>query len=243
MEKVIVYGRLPVLEYIKSELFSNESKLLIQSSIKKSQINDIIAVAKKKKIPIQETDKKAIQKFSHNENTQGVVLTNVFSFRKISSDAYENLANNRSVIVLFDQLTDPHNTGAIIRSAEALGASCAVITTSHQSPITSVTIKSSAGATAHLPIHTVSNLSNEIDRLKKRGFWIAGSSDHGEDNPSRLYDLRPLAIVIGSEGQGMRKLTESKCDFIFNIPLQGKISSLNASVAAGILLYESLKHH
>ncbi len=158
----------------------------------------------------------------------------------LEKGAYADIASRGGVVVLLDQIIDPHNAGAIMRSAEALGADGIIIPSAHQAPVTPVTVKSSAGASAHLPVGIVSNLAQEIGILKEAGFWIAGSSQNGQHKASLLRDIRPLGIVIGSEGEGMRRLTEKKCDYVCSIPLRGHISSLNASVAAGILLYSAL---
>jgi 23S rRNA (guanosine2251-2'-O)-methyltransferase len=240
METGMIYGRIPVYEYLKSDLVSATSTLFIQDTIKKSQISQIISEASKAGIRIEYRDKKFLSKQSGGENHQGILLSGTRLFHDLDRNDYADIARNNGVIVLLDQITDPHNAGAIIRSAEALGASGVIIPAARQAPVNSVAIKSAAGATAHIPVGVVSNLAQEIDQLQKGGFWIAGSSDHGQTDPGELHSIRPLGIVIGSEGDGMRNLTEKKCDYICRIPMQGKVSSLNASVASGILLYKAL---
>ena len=142
-----------------------------------------------------------------------------------------------------DRISDPHNVGSIIRSAEALGASGVALSRAHSAEVTPVVVKASAGATAHLPVLTVSNVAQFLERAKARGFWIIGASGEGESSPEDVAEVRPAVLVIGSEGEGMRRLTEHKCDYMVRIPLRGTIASLNASVAAGIILYELLKRH
>ena len=145
------------------------------------------------------------------------------------------------MIVLLDQLTDPHNIGSIIRTAEALGADAAVMTKANSPDINATIIKTSAGATAYLKIITISNVAGFLENAKKAGFWIIGSDADGSEDLAQLKEQKPAVIIIGSEGAGMRRLTRENCDFVFRIPLKGRISSLNASVAAGILLYEVMK--
>ncbi|MCU0822459.1 MAG: 23S rRNA (guanosine(2251)-2'-O)-methyltransferase RlmB, partial [Spirochaetes bacterium] len=143
--------------------------------------------------------------------------------------------------VLLDQLSDPYNIGSIIRSAEALGADAAVMPRSNSPDINETIKKTSAGATAHLKIMSISNVAGFIDSAKEAGFWIIGSDEEGSEELDRMKELKPAVIIIGNEGTGMRRLTREKCDFVFRIPLKGKISSLNASVAAGIMLYIAMK--
>lgn len=163
------------------------------------------------------------------------------SHRLDENEFLNHVLLERGILVLLDQLTDPHNIGSIIRTAEALGAAGLVITKSRSTDINSTVIKTSSGATAHLRILTISNISNFIEKAKKIGFWIIGTGERGNAKLSLLKEMKPSIIIIGNEGKGIRRLTQEKCDIIAQIPLKGKISSLNASVAAGIILYEALK--
>lgn len=239
METGLIIGRIPVEEYLKAGMHSQNSQLILQNGIKKAQLDSLLKLSAKAGVRVQYRDKQYVSKLAKGENHQGVILTDARLFRALDA-SYEELAARDSVIILLDQITDPHNLGAIIRSAEALGADAVVVPGAHQASVTSTAVKSSAGATAHLPVSIVSNLAQEMDKLKNAGFWIAGSSDHGTHSLSEVASIRPLALVIGSEGEGMRRLTEKKCDYICSIPLKGKVSSLNASVAAGILLFAVL---
>ena len=151
------------------------------------------------------------------------------------------MVDAKGVLVLLDQITDPHNVGAIIRTAEALGADAVVLPKAHSPEIGPTVIKASAGATAHIRIITVTNVASFLDRLKGMGYWVVGTAADGNLPLTEASTVKPAVVVIGSEGQGMRRLTEENCDYIVSIPLRGRISSLNASVAAGIVLYEILK--
>lgn len=137
-----------------------------------------------------------------------------------------------------DKITDPHNLGSIIRTADAVGADGIIIPKRHSVGLTAVVAKSSAGAIEYVPVAKVSNIAQTIDRIKEKGIWVAGAHMDGEKEHYNT-DLRgPLALVIGSEGSGISRLIKEKCDFLVRLPMVGKISSLNASVAAAVLMYE-----
>ena len=144
------------------------------------------------------------------------------------------------LLVILDELEDPHNLGAILRSVDAVGAHGIIIPKRRAVPLTDGVAKASAGAVEHVPVARVANIAQTIDELKKRGVWVAGASMDGREMYGQ--DLKgPLALVIGSEGKGISRLVSEKCDFLVSIPMRGKINSLNASVAAGLLLYEAYR--
>jgi 23S rRNA (guanosine2251-2'-O)-methyltransferase len=244
-KKKIIYGRNPVLEYIRQIKEPGEAVLFVSNTAHGKIIDVIVNSAKEKHIKTEFCDKDELQRYEPSAKHQGVALELARSGQSISGagrleDFLDEVAGNKGVIVLLDQLTDPHNVGSIIRTAEALGGAGAVLTKAHTADA-STTAKTSAGATAYLPVYTVANAAGFIENAKKSGFWIIGTSDHGNINPEKIRELKPALIIIGSEGEGMRRLTEEKCDYLVAIPLRGHISSLNASVAAGIVLYEALK--
>src|SRR5690606_25521344 len=160
-------------------------------------------------------------------------------------DAFDLAARRgeRLLLVLLDHLTDPRNVGAIVRSAEALGAHGVVMEARRFAPLSAVVVKASAGATSLLPIVVVTNLARTIDERKERGVWVCGAAPGGAGavRPESVAWDRDAAIVIGSEGSGMRRLVTERCDELVTIPMTGRIGSLNASVAAGILLYAVAK--
>ena len=145
------------------------------------------------------------------------------------------------LILILDEIQDPHNVGAILRSAECSGVNGVILTKHNSATITSTVTKTSAGATEHLKICQVNNLSQTIDELKEKGFWIVGSSLENAKNYTEVDYKIPIALIVGNEEKGIRKLTASKCDFLVKIPMSGKIQSLNVSVATGILLFEILR--
>jgi len=240
MEKdKIIIGRNPVLEYIKNIKKNDNTILYISEKSHGKIISEIATLAKKKSISIQYKDKSFFETISSSSKHQGVALSAPTLLQSNNiKDILKKTVAEKGVIVLLDQITDPHNTGSIIRSAEALGCSAVILPKDKSAGITSTVIKSSAGATAHIPIFPIGNIATFIEDAKKHNFWIIGTSDHGTTDILEIKKLKPLILIIGSEGAGMRKLTEEKCDKTVYIPLKGKISSLNASVAAGIIIHQ-----
>jgi len=240
-EKEIVYGRNPVLEYLKSGT-DIRATLHLSDSAHGKIIDVIREAARARRVKIEVCTKEKLALMHDGAGHQGVIL--VIEAGRIQIDADElvrrTVASN-GVLVLLDQLTDPHNVGAIIRTAEALGAEGVIMPKAHAPELGKVVAKTSAGATAHIPVVLVPNAARFIDDAKDKGIWAVGSDDAADTEISKLSSIRPALLVIGSEGEGMRRLTAEKCDHIVKIPLKGKVSSLNASVAAGILLYELLK--
>lgn len=240
--KEIIFGRNPVLEYLKNLSNSKGVLLLISEKAHGKIIDTIKNAAKSKGVNIELCEKQKLFSFHDSSNHQGVILllpaSNQSENKKI---VLKDIAKNNGVLVLLDQLTDPHNIGSIIRTAESLGANGIVIPKSNAPEITGTIAKTSAGATAHIPIMFISNVASFLEEAKKNDFWIIGTTDHGNIELDKVSTIKPAIVVIGSEGTGMRKLTEDKCDYKVRIPLKGKINSLNASVAAGIVLYEILK--
>lgn len=239
MDSQIVAGRKVVLEYLSA--LEGQATLYVSDTAHGKIIDVIIATARSKHIPVQKVNKSW---FTNNcdTNHQGVAL--VMSCRPKKDENIFDLhaiAATKGVIVACDEITDPHNIGAIIRTTEALGGSAVVLTKAHAPEITPTIIKASAGATAHIAVHQVTNLARFLDEAKQAGFWVIGTSDKGTQALSTIATYKPAVLVIGSEGTGMRHLTQSLCDVIVAIPLKGKVSSLNASVACGIVLWELLK--
>ena len=170
-----------------------------------------------------------------------------FEIREMTNDDIDDIlqkakdANEAPFVIILDEIQDPHNFGAIIRTADAVGAHGIIIPKRRSVQLTGTVAKTSAGASAHVPIARVPNIPAAIDQLKEAGLWIAGTDLTGTV-PFYKADFKgPIGIVIGSEGNGMGNLVTKKCDFIVTIPMKGEVSSLNASVAAGVVLYEVFK--
>lgn len=246
-KKEIIYGRNPVLEYIRNAASGKNLELFINRNAHGKIIQTILGEAKRKGIKISYSEKKFFSTLGSSSVHQGVVLADTGGTGSAGNNEgdidtfLKSVAEKKGVLIFLDQLTDPHNIGSIIRTAEALGCHGIVITKSHSPGINPTVIKASAGATAYIPVFITSNTRGFINKAKDSGFWLAGTSGDGDTDISRASEFRPLIIVIGNEERGMRRIVEEKCDMVVTVKLHGKISSLNASVAAGIILYEILK--
>lgn len=202
----------------------------------------IIAYAKKNGVTVQSVPKAKLDELSETKKHQGVIAI-VASINYSEPEdilKYAHTKNEKPLIVILDHISDPHNLGAIIRTAEAAGAHGVIIPKRRAAAVTPVAEKASAGAASHIPIARVSNIAACIDKLKDDGVWIYCATADGKS----LYECDmngPAAIVIGSEGEGVKGLVRQKSDFHISIPMFGKISSLNASVAAGVVLYEAVR--
>jgi 23S rRNA (guanosine2251-2'-O)-methyltransferase len=242
MEKKEIIGRNPVLEYLRTLEPGQDAELFISASAHGKIIEIIAAEARRAAIKITYAQKEFFSRVDSSSRHQGVMLRIVARGPQVRDDEFiAELATRSGVIVALDQLTDPHNIGSIIRTAEALGAGGVIMTKAHAPEINQTIIKTSAGATAHIRIMHVGNIAQTLEKAREAGFWIIGTSDEGDTGMEKLHELRPAILIIGSEGSGMRRLTGEKCDYLVRIPLRGHISSLNASVAAGILLWELLR--
>lgn len=241
MNEDILYGRNPVIEALETD--RTMDKILIQDGLRHTQIGVIRNLAKEKGIVYQFVDKRKLDKMCDGENHQGVVaLAAAHKYAEVS-DILQKARdlNEPPFIVITDGITDPHNLGSIIRTANAAGAHGVIIPKNRSVSLGSVVAKTSAGAVEHTPVARVTNIAQTIDLLKKEGLWIAGTALEAEQY---CYDSDlkgPLGIVIGSEGEGMSRIVREHCDFLVKIPMLGQTESLNASVAAGVLLYEAVR--
>lgn len=235
-----IIGRNPVLEAIRSG--RTVEKILIKKGKYEGSIVPIIKKAKEAKILIQEVDRAKLDMIAGGENHQGVIAcVSAYEYSSVNDIlARAEEKGEAPFVIICDKITDPHNLGAIIRTANCVGAHGVIIPKRGSVGLTEVVAKTSAGAVEYTPVAKVTNVANTIDDLKKAGMWIAGADMDGEE----MYniDLKgSLGIVIGSEGEGISRLVREKCDFIASIPMNGQINSLNASVAAGVLMYEALR--
>lgn len=235
MGESIIYGRNAVLE----SLGEDTSKLFVQRGLREGTIRKIVGRAKDYGIPVVEKNKGQLDELCNGAYHQGVVSLNTdFEYSTLDEILKEAEKNGEDpLIVLLDEVQDPHNLGAIARSALALGAHGLVILKHRAASVSSGAYKSSAGAIEHLKIAQVTNLSQTIAELKDRGLWIYGADAHGQ----AIYDTDltgAIGLVIGAEGKGLRESTKKHVDVIVSIPMDGKFESLNASAAASIFLYE-----
>ena len=236
-----VEGRNAVLELIESGKDIN--KIYIEKGEKQGSINRILAKANQRKIMVTEIDKQKFRQMSQTPNAQGIIaIVPPFDY----CDVYDiiELAKERNedpFILILDGIEDPHNLGSIIRTAETAGVHGIIIQKRRAASVNSTVNKVSAGAVEHMKIARVNNINETINTLKKEGIWICGT-DMDTNKYYYNQDLTgPLAIVIGSEGFGMSRLVKENCDFLIKIPMKGRITSLNASVSAGIVVYEAVK--
>ncbi len=236
-----IEGRNPVVELLKGQ--RKVKKIYLQQGIKGKNIKWIIKKAKEKKIPLQNITKSTLDKMASSHSHQGVIATSE-KIKLYSPETIINRARKRKeapFIVILDQIQDPHNFGAIIRTAYAAGVHGIIFPKNRAVDITPVVVKASAGAVEHLMLSKVTNINYTIEDLKEAGLWVAGA-DIREAKLCYDSDLKgPLAIVIGNEGAGLRRLVRENCDFLVKIPMQGKLGSLNASVAAGIIIFEAVR--
>ena len=236
-----VEGRNSVLELLESGKDIN--KIFITKGEKHGSINKIIAKAKERKIVIVEKEKSKMNEMAQNSNYQGVIaIVPPFNYCEV-----ENILecaqkrNEEPFILILDGIEDPHNLGSIIRTAETAGVHGIIIPKRRSASVNSTVNKTSAGAVEYMKIAKVTNISETISRLKEKGIWICGT----DINTKTYYyeqDLTgPIGIVIGNEGNGISNKVKNNCDFLVKIPMKGKITSLNASVSTGIILYEALQ--
>lgn len=236
-----IEGRNSVIELLKSDREIN--KVLIAKGDKQGSINDIIKLCKDKGIVFQEVERAKLDEITETGHHQGVIAyASPIEYKEIS-DILEiaKKRNEDPFIVICDEIEDPHNLGALIRTAEIAGCHGLIIPKRRSAQVTEVVSKVSCGATEHLAIARVGNLNDAIDELKEAGVWIYGT----DGSAKKLYFEEsltgPIAIIIGSEGRGMNKLTMKKCDVLLKIPMKGHITSLNASVSGGIVIFEAVK--
>ena len=235
----IIIGRNPVIEALKSG--REIDKLLVSGTGEGSMIK-IIALAKERGIPVLKADKSALDKLAQGGVHQGVAAyTTAYSYKELEDIlAKARRQQEEPLIIILDNLEDPHNLGAIMRTAECAGAHGIIIPKRNSCGLTETVAKTSAGAIEYIPCIRVSNLVRTLKELKERGFWIA-ACDMGGQEYYKTDLTGKLAIVIGSEGSGISKLVKENCDFTVSIPMVGKITSLNASNAAAVLMYEVRK--
>lgn len=236
----VIIGRKPVLEAVNS---GEEIEQVFILHGQKGGIIDVIRIASRKRgIKCSEVKKERFQSITSSPNAQGVAaIKSAFKFYTLEEIILSSGKSEYPLIVVLDSIQDTHNVGAILRTAECAGADGIVITKHNSAPINQTVVKTSAGATEHLKISIINNLSQSLRLLKKHGFWIAGSSlDSSKDYSDIDYKI-PVALIVGNEEKGIRKLTAENCDFLVKIPMKGDIQSLNVSVAAGIILFEILR--
>ena len=238
----VIFGRNNVLEALKSE--RTIDKILVSGEHMDGSAKKIIAIAKEKRIPVVTAGKQKIMQMFPGENTQGVIA---YVAQKEYVEIEDILAiaaqrGEKPFIVIADEIADPHNLGAIIRSADAFGAHGVIISKRRAVGLTAAVEKASGGALNHVAVAKVPNLAAAVDLLKENGLWIYGSDMIADKCYFEEEFTCPLALIVGSEGSGIGNLLKKKCDILLKIPMKGKVSCLNASVAAGVIMQEISKY-
>lgn len=236
----IICGRNPVLEAVRSG--REIDRLLVAHGVSGGSVTAIIAKCRAKGILIKEVSPQKLDYYCDGANHQGVAV--MFAAQEYSTVgdilASAEERNEKPFIIICDEIEDPHNLGAIVRTAEACGVHGIIIPKRRSASLNATVAKAASGALEYMPVARVTNIANTIDELKSRGIWVFGADMDGEDYTKTDFDI-PCAIVIGNEGSGIGALTAKKCDKIISLPMFGKINSLNASVAAGVLMYEAVR--
>ncbi len=237
----LIEGRNAVIEALRAG--RPIDKIYIQKGETDKTLGHIASTAKDAGIVVVDADRRKLDFMSRTHAHQGVIaLAAIKDYCSVSDIlAIAKERNEPPFIVMCDEISDPHNLGAVIRSAECVGAHGVIIPKRRSAGLTSIVEKTSAGAVEHIAVARVANLASAIEELKAAGVWVYGTAADGA-NPLWKTDLTgPACFVIGSEGAGMGRLVREKCDFLVSIPMKGKVSSLNASAAAAVLLYEALR--
>ena len=237
----IVSGVNPVREALSAR--PDQIEVVYFSTKDQSRLSSLLNISKKARIRTSPTDKKQLDKLSGDDKHQGIVAL-------ISDYSYSNLheildfsrkSEEKAFILVLDGIQDPHNLGAIIRSAESSGIHGIIIPSDRAVNVNSTVEKVSAGAVEHVKIAKVTNIARTLETLKKEGLWVMGAEGGSKISLYKSDLTVDIALVIGSEGRGIRPLVEKKCDLMFNIPMNGKVNSLNASVSSAIIMYEAVR--
>ena len=240
-DKGLVFGRNAVAELIKSD--RTVDKIYIQSGQRDGSAVKIVAEARKYGIPVVEASKKKLDEMADGVTHQGIAAA-ASAVEYIEIDEIIEIAKNKGekpFIVICDSINDPHNLGAIIRTADAAGVHGIIIPKRGGAGITATVVKASAGAVSHMAFAKVSNIVATIEELKKKGLWIYALEAGGKTYYKEKFDS-PAVFVLGSEGEGVSRLIKERSDFILSIPMYGKVTSLNVSAAAAVVLMEAAKH-
>jgi 23S rRNA (guanosine2251-2'-O)-methyltransferase len=234
-----LYGVLPVLEAIRAGGRPIE-RIIISDTARDERLREVIEAARRANIPVRREPRAVLDRLTGRANHQGVVaVAGVIKYADESS--LLSSVTPETLFLLLDSVEDPHNLGAIIRTAECAGASAAFIPERRAAQISDVVVKTSAGATEYLPVARVTNLASLIEDLKKRNVWVVGVERTGDVSYTEYDYSGATALVFGGEGHGLHRLVRERCDTLVSIPMRGNITSLNVSVAVGVVLFEAIR--
>ena len=238
MDNYIV-GRNAVKEALKAG--RSIQRILVSDDKIKTGLSDIVGLAKSTGVEVRPTPVKQMNRYETDVPHQGVIaFVNAVEFKDLGEVLQESNHEN-PLLILTDGVEDPHNMGAIIRTAECVGATAVLIPKRHNAPINATVAKTSAGAVEQIPLVQVGNVTQTIQQLQKQGFWVLGAHMEGDRTLYETDLTIPTVLVIGNEGKGISRVVKEACDFLVTIPMYGNLNSLNASVAAAILMYEAVR--
>lgn len=242
MEEEWIAGKHSVIEALKSGRTIN--KIWLAEQAQKHLVQPIIAEAKKAGVIVQQADKRKLDQMVPGIQHQGVVAQAApYAYAEVEDLLASAAAKGQApFLILLDEIEDPHNLGSILRTADCTGAHGVIVPKRRSASITATVSKTSAGAVEYVPVARVSNLGQTIDRLKEAGIWVVGTDVEAKEPVfGNNVFTGPVAVVIGNENKGMGRLIREKCDVLVKLPMEGRINSLNASVAAGVVMYEVLR--
>src|SRR5689334_7288354 len=234
-----IYGVLPVIEALRSGARRIE-RIVVADGARHERLREVFDLAKRARIPIRKEPRVALDRVAGGANHQGVMAVAAAASYADEDDLLERITP-QSLFVLLDGVEDPHNLGAIIRTAECAGATAVIIPERRAAHITEVVAKTAAGATEYLPVARVTNLASFVEKLKQRNVWVVGVEATGDMDYTRYNYKTAVALVFGGEGHGLHRLVRERCDVTVSIPLSGRITSLNVSVAVGVVLFEATR--
>ncbi len=219
-------------------------RIAIAKGRQDTRIEEIVQLARKQGVPVRFEERGQLDRLANSKDHQGVVAVAAARAAATLEDVLASAnsgSGQKGLIVLLDGVEDPHNLGAIVRTALAAGAHGVLIPERRAAGLTDTVARSSAGALAHLPVAKVTNLARAMEELKEAGYWLVGLDEAADKSYTEVDYTSPVGIVLGSEGQGLHELTRKRCDFVVSLPTSGPVKSLNVSVAAGVVLFEALR--
>jgi len=234
-----IYGVLPVLEALRAGA-RRIDRIVIAEGVRDARLRDVLEAARSARVPVRREPRVALDRLTHNGNHQGVLAVTSAASYSDADDLVSRISHD-TVFILLDGVEDPHNLGAIIRTAECGGASAVIVPERRAAHLTDAVAKTSAGAVEHLPVARVTNLASFIEELKKHNVWVVGVESSGQMAYTEFNYSGATALVFGGEGSGLHRLVRERCDAVVSIPMHGKLTSLNVSVAVGVVLFEVLR--
>ncbi|HTF38279.1 MAG TPA: 23S rRNA (guanosine(2251)-2'-O)-methyltransferase RlmB [Blastocatellia bacterium] len=234
-----IYGVLPVLEALRAGA-RRIDRIVIAEGVRDARLREVLEAARNARVPVRREPRVALDRLTRSANHQGVLAVTSAASYSDADDLVSRISHD-TVFILLDGVEDPHNLGAIIRTAECGGASAVIVPERRAAHLTDAVAKTSAGAVEHLPVARVTNLASFIEELKKHNVWVVGVEGSGQMAYTEFNYIGATALVFGGEGVGLHRLVRERCDAVVSIPMHGKVTSLNVSVAVGVVLFEVLR--